>query len=389
VSVRATKKKKKKRRAVRRALRIGITCYPTFGGSGIIATELGRRLAKRGDEVHIISTALPYRLPSFERNIFFHEVVVEPYPLFQGTPPLALALATQMSECAEDHDLDVLHVHYAMPFATSAFLAKQLVAPRRLPVVTTMHGTDITVVGQQPALLRMTKFSIESSDRITSVSQALKDATIDTLGVKKPIRVIPNFVDPEVFAPRKKRVPLLAPAGARVLMHASNFRPVKNVEQVVRVFAAVHDRMDARLVMVGDGPEKPKAEHLARQLGVARHVLFLGNQEVMEELLPLADVFLLPSSTESFGLVALEAMSAGVPVVASRVGGLPELVEHGVSGYLEPVDDVEAFVRAVLRVLEDPKAARRMGRAGRRRAIDEFHVDRVVERYRKVYVELV
>jgi N-acetyl-alpha-D-glucosaminyl L-malate synthase BshA len=172
-------------------------------------------------------------------------------------------------------------------------------------------------------------------------------------------------------------------------MHASNFRPVKNVEQVVRVFAAVHDRMDARLVMVGDGPEKPKAEHLARQLGVARHVLFLGNQEVMEELLPLADVFLLPSSTESFGLVALEAMSAGVPVVASRVGGLPELVEHGVSGYLEPVDDVEAFVRAVLRVLEDPKAARRMGRAGRRRAIDEFHVDRVVERYRKVYEELV
>jgi N-acetyl-alpha-D-glucosaminyl L-malate synthase BshA len=276
-----------------------------------------------------------------------------------------------------------------MPFATSAFLAKHLVAPRRLPVVTTMHGTDITVVGQQPALLRMTKFSIESSDAITSVSRALKDATIATLGVKKPIVVIPNFVDPAVFAPRKKRVPLLAPAGARVLMHASNFRPVKNTEQVVSIFAAVHKRMDARLVMVGDGPDKPKAEHLARHLGVARHVLFLGNQEVMEELLPLADVFLLPSSTESFGLVALEAMSAGVPVVASRVGGLPELVEHGVSGCLEPVDDVDAFVRAVLSILEHPTAARRMGRAGRKRAIERFHVDRVVDRYRAVYEDLV
>jgi N-acetyl-alpha-D-glucosaminyl L-malate synthase BshA len=376
-------------RRARRALRIGITCYPTFGGSGIVATELGRRLAQRGDEVHIISTALPYRLPSFEKNVYFHEVVVEPYPLFQGSPPLALALATQMSECAEDHDLDVLHVHYAMPFATSAFLAKQLVAPRRLPVVTTMHGTDITVVGQQPSLLRMTKFSIESSDRITSVSRALKAATIASLGVTKPIEVIPNFVDPEIFAPRRKRLPLLAPAGAAVLMHASNFRPVKNVELVVRVFAAVHERMDARLVMVGDGPEKPKAEHLARQLGVARHVLFLGNQEVMEELLPLADVFLLPSSTESFGLVALEAMSAGVPVVASRVGGLPELVGHGVSGFLEAPGDTEAFVRSVLRVLEDGPLARRMGKAGRKRAIESFHVDRVVDRYRKVYEGLV
>jgi N-acetyl-alpha-D-glucosaminyl L-malate synthase BshA len=210
-----------------------------------------------------------------------------------------------------------------MPFATSAFLAKQLVAPRRLPVVTTLHGTDITVVGQQPAFFRMTKFSIESSDRITAVSQALKDATVESLAIQRPIEVIPNFVDPGVFAPKRRKPHILAPAGARVLMHASNFRPVKNVEMVVRIFAAVHERMEARLVMVGDGPEKPRAEALARSLGVAKHVLFLGNQEVMEELLPLADVFLLPSSTESFGLVALEAMSAGVPVVSSRVGGLP------------------------------------------------------------------
>jgi len=207
--------------------------------------------------------------------------------------------------------------------------------------------------------------------------------------VKKPIEVIPNFVDPEVFAPRRKRVPMIAPAGARVLMHASNFRTVKNVEQVVRVFAAVHDRMDARLVMVGDGPDKPKAEHLARQLGVARHVLFLGNQEVMEELLPLADVFLLPSSTESFGLVALEAMSAGVPVVASNVGGLPELVESGQTGFLVPPEDLSAHVRAVLKILGDAPLRRRFGAAGRKVAREQFDVDRVVERYRKVYEGLV
>ncbi|MGH7726828.1 MAG: N-acetyl-alpha-D-glucosaminyl L-malate synthase BshA [Candidatus Eiseniibacteriota bacterium] len=386
-AVRAVKSPKKPRRA-RRALRVGLTCYPTFGGSGIIATELGRRLAVRGDEVHFISMALPYRLPTYERNIFFHEVVVEPYPLFQQYPPLPLALATKMSEVADAHRLDVLHVHYAMPFAASAFLAKQLVAPRALPVVTTLHGTDITVVGQQPAYFRMTKFSIESSDRVTAVSHALREATVETLGIRKPIDVIYNFVDPEVFAPRRKRMPLLAPAGAVVLMHASNFRPVKNVDQVVRIFAAVHDRRDARLVMVGDGPEKPRAEELARQLGVGKHVLFLGNQEVMEELLPLADVFLLPSSTESFGLVALEAMSAGVPVVASRVGGLPELVEHGKSGLLEEAGDVEAHVRAVIKILEDPKLAHRMGAAGRKRAIEHFHVDRIVDRYRRVYEEL-
>jgi N-acetyl-alpha-D-glucosaminyl L-malate synthase BshA len=374
-----------RKRPLRRALRIGITCYPTFGGSGIVATELGRRLAERGDQVHFISMSLPYRLPAYESNVFFHEVAAETYPLFAQNPPLPLMLASMMADVAETQRLDVLHVHYAMPFATSAFLAKQLVAPRRLPVVTTLHGTDITVVGQQPAFFRMTKFSIESSDRITAVSQALKDATVESLGILQPIEVIPNFVDPDVFAPRRRRTHMLAPAGTRVLMHASNFRPVKNVEMVVRIFAAVHERMDARLVMVGDGPDKPRAEQLARELGVARHVLFLGNQEVMEELLPLADVFLLPSSTESFGLVALEAMSAGVPVVASRVGGLPELVESGVTGFLEPAGNLDAHVRAVMKLLGDGALRRRFGRAGRKVAREQFEVDRVVERYRKVY----
>jgi len=377
-----------KKRVLRRPLRIGITCYPTFGGSGIVATELGRRLAERGDQVHFISMSLPYRLPAYESNVFFHEVAAETYPLFAQNPPLPLMLASMMADVAETQRLDVLHVHYAMPFATSAFLAKQLVAPRRLPVVTTLHGTDITVVGQQPAFFRMTKFSIESSDRITAVSEALKAATVESLGIHKPIEVIPNFVDPDVFAPRRRRTHMLAPAGTRVLMHASNFRPVKNVEMVVRIFAAVHERMDARLVMVGDGPDKPRAEQLARELGVARHVLFLGNQEVMEELLPLADVFLLPSSTESFGLVALEAMSAGVPVVASRVGGLPELIESGVTGFLEPPGNLGAHVRAVMSLLEDGALRRRFGRAGRKVAREQFEVGRVVERYRKVYEEL-
>jgi N-acetyl-alpha-D-glucosaminyl L-malate synthase BshA len=376
------------RKKPRRALRIGITCYPTFGGSGIVATELGRRLACRGDQVHFISSSLPYRLPAYERNVFFHEVAVESYPLFQQYPPLPLALATMMADVAETQRLDVLHVHYAMPFAASAFLAKQLVAPRSLPVMTTLHGTDITVVGQQPAFFRMTQFSIESSDRVTAVSQFLKDATVDSLHISRPIEVIPNFVDPEVFAPRKRRPALLAPAGARVLMHASNFRPVKNVELVVRIFAAVRERMEARLVMVGDGPEKPKAEQLARTLGVAKHVLFLGNQEVMEELLPMADVFLLPSSSESFGLVALEAMSAGVPVVASRAGGLPELIDSGVTGFLPPLNDLDAHVKAVLTLLRDHALRRRFGRAGRKVARERFHVDRIVDRYRKVYESL-
>jgi len=382
-NARTTRKKTR-----RRPLRIGITCYPTFGGSGIVATELGRRLACRGDQVHFISSSLPYRLPAYERNVFFHEVSMESYPLFQGNPPLPLALATMMADVADQHRLDVLHVHYAMPFAASAFLAKQLVAPRALPVVTTLHGSDITVVAQQAAFLRMTKFSIESSDRVTAVSQFLKDATVDSLGIARPIEVIPNFVDADVFAPGKRRVPLLAPAGARVLMHASNFRPVKNVDMVIRIFAAVHERMDARLVMVGDGPDKPKAEQLARTLGVAKHVLFLGNQEVMEELLPMADVFLLPSSTESFGLVALEAMSAGVPVVASRVGGLPELIDSGVNGWLAAPADLDAHVAAALNLLSDEARRRRFGRAGRKVARERYHVDRVVDRYRKVYESL-
>ncbi len=374
-----------RRRRRRGPLKIGIACYPTFGGSGILATELGGQLATRGYEVHFISLALPYRRRSFTQNVFYHEVVIEPYPLFQSYSPLSLALAAKMSEVAEHHDLDLLHVHYVMPFAASAFLARELAKPRPLPVVTTLHGTDVTIVGQQPAFQRLTKFSIESSDAVTAVSRYLRERTIESLGIRRPIEVIYNFVDTERFAPRRRRDGPLAPADVPVLMHASNFRPVKNIDTLIRVFARVRQRRPCRLVLIGDGPEKEHAEDLCRELGVERHALFLGNQDIMEELMPLADVFLLPSLQESFGLVALEAMSAGVPVVASNIGGLPEVVANGQTGFLHDPDDEEGQAASVLRLLADPALRGRMGRAARRLAERRFGVDEAVDRYERVY----
>jgi N-acetyl-alpha-D-glucosaminyl L-malate synthase BshA len=382
----ATKKRRSRARAS--AMRVGIACYPTFGGSGIVATELGRRLAARGHEVHFISLALPYRQVPFSSRIYFHEVVVEPYPLFQTYTPLSLALAAKMSEVAENHELDLLHVHYVLPFAASAYLARELAKPRYLPVVTTLHGTDITVVGQQPAFHRLTKFSIESSDRVTAVSRYLKERTIESLGITRPIEVIYNFVDPKRFAPRRSRASWLAPADVPVLMHASNFRPVKNLETLIRVFARVRQERACRLVLVGDGPEKANAEALCRRLRVERHAIFLGNQDLMEELLPMADVFLLPSRQESFGLAALEAMSAGVPVVASNIGGLPELVADGHTGFLHDPDDVEGQAASVLRLLHDRALHARMGRAARRVARERFSVEDAVDRYELVYREV-
>jgi len=370
-----------------RRRRIGITCYSHFGGSGVGATELGLELARRGWEVHFIAHRLPFRLRRFESSIFFHEVTPATYPVFEQ-PPTNLALATKMVEVVENHSLDLLHVHYAMPFAASAYLARQLVQPRPLGVVTTLHGTDITVLGVEPAYSRITRFSIQSSDRVTAVSRFLAERARESLGVTRPIEVIYNFVDPAVFVPPCRRGLRLAPPDTRVLMHASNFRPVKNIPVVLEVFAGVRKHVRAKLVMIGDGPEKPPAEQLARQLGVDRDVLFLGNQDCMEELLPLADVFLLPSSSESFGLVALEAMSAEVPVVASRVGGLPEVVEDGVTGFLHEVTDIGGYVGSVLRLLRDEKLRRAMGQRARRVARERFDVDDMVDRYIRVYDSL-
>jgi N-acetyl-alpha-D-glucosaminyl L-malate synthase BshA len=367
--------------------RIGITCYSHFGGSGVVATELGLELAKRGWEVHFIAHRLPFRLRAFESNVFFHEALPSTYPVFDQVP-YNLALATKMVEVVENYRLEAVHVHYAMPFAASAYLARQLMLPRQLGVVTTLHGTDITVVGVEPAYFRVTQFSIESSDRVTAVSRFLKQRAEEALGIRKPIDVIYNFVDPKVFAPRRRSGLRLAPPDAKVLMHASNFRPVKNIPAVIQVFSEVRKRVKAKLVMIGDGPEKAGAEQLARELRVERDVLFLGNQDCMEELLPLADVFLLPSSTESFGLVALEAMSAEVPVVASNAGGLPEVVEDGATGFLHDSGHIEGFVDSVLRLLTDERLRRGMGRRARRVARERFAPDDMIDRYIQVYDSL-
>jgi N-acetyl-alpha-D-glucosaminyl L-malate synthase BshA len=371
----------------RKLLKIGISCYAHFGGSGVVASELGRELARRGHEVHLIASHLPFRLRSFEPNIFFHEATPAVYPVFEEAPS-NLALATKMVEVTENYMLDVMHVHYAMPFATSAYLAKQIMLPRALGVVTTLHGTDITVVGAEPSFFRITQFSMQSSDRLTAVSRFLKERAEATFGFTKPIEVIYNFVDPHVFAPKRdSRIRLAAP-GTKVLMHASNFRPVKNIPVVIQVFAEVRKKLQAKLVMVGDGPEKAAAEQLARELGVHRDVLFLGNQDCMEEMLPLADVFLLPSSSESFGLVALEAMSAEVPVICSNAGGLSEVVEHGFTGFLHDPAHVAGYTASVLKLLTNDPLRRTMGRRGRRVAMERFSAEEMVERYVKVYESL-
>jgi N-acetyl-alpha-D-glucosaminyl L-malate synthase BshA len=376
-----------RRRRPRGKLKIGISCYAHFGGSGVVASELGRELARRGHEVHLIASHLPFRLRSFEPNMYFHEAATAHYPVFEDAPS-NLALATKMVEVVENYTLDVLHVHYAMPFATSAYLAKQIMLPRQLGVITTLHGTDITVVGAEPAFFRLTQFSMQSSDRLTAVSQFLKERAEATFGVTRPIEVIYNFVDPRVFAPRTQGRLRLGGPGTKVLMHASNFRPVKNIPVVIQVFAEVRKRLEAKLVMVGDGPEKAGAEALARELGVHRDVLFLGNQDCMEEMLPLADVFLLPSSSESFGLVALEAMSAEVPVICSNVGGLPEVVEHGYTGFLHDPAHVAGFTASALKLLTNDTLRRTMGRRGRRVAMERFSAEEMIERYVRVYESL-
>ena len=375
------------RRSQRPRRKIGISCYAHFGGSGVVASELGRELARRGYEVHLIASRLPFRLRSFEPNIYFHEAAPANYPVFEEAPS-NLALATKMVEVVENYSLDVLHVHYAMPFATSAYLAKQIMLPRQLGVVTTLHGTDITVVGAAPSFFRITQFSMQSSDRLTAVSRFLKERAESTFGTTRPIEVIYNFVDPDVFAPRRASRIRLGGPGTKVLMHASNFRPVKNIPVVIQVFSEVRKRLEAKLVMVGDGPEKAGAEQLARELGVNRDVLFLGNQDCMEEMLPLADVFLLPSSSESFGLVALEAMSAEVPVVCSNAGGLPEVVEHGVTGFLHEPAHVAGYTASVLKLLGNDKLRRAMGRRARRVAIERFGAEEMIGRYIQVYESL-
>jgi L-malate glycosyltransferase len=369
-------------------VRIGITCHPTYGGSGAVATELGLELAARGHEVHFISYEQPFRLVGFRERVYFHEVEMDQYPLFEH-PPYSLALAVSIHEVAETHGLDLVHVHYAIPHAASAWIAREMLGGSPGPaIVTTLHGTDITLVGQHPSFQSITRFSILRSDGLTAVSRYLRDETEANFGVPvERIEVIPNFIDPERY--RRDLEPChratLAPRGEKIVMHVSNFRAVKRVEDVVRIFAGIRRSVVARLVMVGDGPERPRAQAAAREEGVEDDVIFLGKHTAVEELLACADLFLLPSTSESFGLAALEAMACGVPVVASQVGGLPEVVEEGVTGHLLPVGDVEGMARAGIRLLEDEAAWDTASRGARARAVERFSADRVVREYEAYY----
>lgn len=369
-------------------MRIGISCYPTYGGSGIVATELAMALAEGGDEVHVISYALPSRLTLCNPRIFFHEVVTPRYPLFDQYPPYSLALTTKMVEVARHQHLDVLHVHYAIPNAVSAVLARQIVAPLPLRVVTTLHGTDVTLVGVDPNYLETTRWGITQSDAVTAVSSSLRKDTVEQLGIENDIEVIPNFIDPSRFeqarhGPGARR---WAEPGERLLVHISNFRPVKRVIDVVETFRRVFRRIpSARLLMVGDGPERGRVEQHCRENGLCHAITFVGSLPLIEEVLVGADLFLLPSESESFGLAALEAMSCEVPVIGTRVGGVPEVVEDGRSGYLCPVGDVDGMAEAAVRLLGDESLRRSFGEDGRRRAVEVFGQDAVVARYRELY----
>ncbi len=369
-------------------MKIGITCYPTVGGSGVVATELGIALADGGDEVHFVSYALPSRLALPRPRVFFHEVVAPTYPLFVS-PPYTLALATKMAEVATHSGLDLLHVHYALPHAISGILARDLLAVERFPlkVVTTLHGTDITLVGQDRSYLPITRYGIEQSDGVTAVSRYLRDVTIRELGVRRNVEVIPNFVDASLYRPdgASAFARSLVRDGEAVLMHVSNFRPVKRIADVLGVFDRVRRRIPARLILVGDGPERSLAERIAAQGGFEAQTTFLGNVAAIETILPIAKIFLLPSDAESFGLAALEALACGVPVIGTDAGGLPEVVQTGRNGFLFPVGEVDGMADAALALLSDPPRWKAFSEAARRRAVEDFPRDAVVARYRALY----
>ena len=384
---------------------IGITCYPTFGGSGVVATELGKALAARGHTVHFIAYALPLRLEHVAQNLTFHEVRVNTYPLFEY-PPYALALASKMIDVATHDGLDLLHVHYAIPHATSAVLAQQILRSKgvEIPVVTTLHGTDITLVGKDPSFKPVVEHAIDASDGVTAVSDWLRRETYDSFDVSNEIEVIPNFVDTDRFRrqPKDHFKQAIAPDGERLIVHVSNFRKVKRTGDVVRVFARLWaegawpeghprhgDAGGVKLLMVGDGPDRMAAEALAREAGVWGEVRFIGKQEPVEEILSIADLFLMPSGSETFGLAALEAMACGVPVVSTDIGGLPELNLDGETGFLRPLGDVDGLTAAAREVLAHPALHARMAAAARDRAVAEFDLDRIVPRYEAHYDRMV
>jgi N-acetyl-alpha-D-glucosaminyl L-malate synthase BshA len=371
-------------------MKIGITCYPTYGGSGVVATELGIELAARGHQVHFITSSQPFRLTGREANIHFHQVEVYHYPLFEHAP-YDLALATRMAEVAEFYSLDILHVHYAIPHSVCALLARQMLAARgrHLPFITTLHGTDITLVGQDRSYLPITRFGITQSDGVTAISSHLRDRTREAFSIDSEIEVIRNFVNCDVYVRNPDLIAAMRPQFAgpdeKLLVHLSNFRPVKRILDVVETFARVARAVPSRLLLIGDGPDRSAAERLALQLGIQDRIHFLGKQDNVNELLPLADLMLMPSEMESFGLAALEAMACGVPAIATRVGGVPELIDDGINGRLFEVGDVEGMSQAAIALLTDEPARQRMAEAARKTAQDRFCASRIIPLYEEYY----
>jgi len=371
-------------------VKIGIVCYPTFGGSGVLATELGMTLSQKGYEVHFITYQQPVRL-NFDPNIYYHEVSVPTYPLFEY-PPYESALASTMVNVIINNKLDLLHVHYALPHASAAYLAREILKKQGLdiPFITTLHGTDITLVGRDPMYSPVVAFSINESDAVTAVSNSLRDETYKTFSIERDIQVIPNFVDIQRFYKSNKEhfKQMLAPKGERILMHVSNFRKVKRIEDVVRIFSKVRDVIPSKLLMIGDGPERQKAEEMARSLCIYNDVRFLGKQEEVDEIFSISDLFLLPSETESFGLSALEAMACGVPVISTNAGGLPEINIHGKTGYLSNVGDVDDMAKHAIALLKDEILLNQFKKNALEQA-KRFETANIIPMYEELYKEVV
>ena len=370
-------------------MKIGIVCYPTFGGSGVVATELGKALGRLGHEVHFITYSQPMRLDFFSQNIFYHEVTLQSYPLFKY-PPYQMALASKMVDITKFAKLDLLHVHYAIPHASAAYQAKQILALQgiNLPFITTLHGTDITLVGKDPSYEPVVSFSINKSDGVTAVSNDLREDTLRLFDVEKDIRVIPNFIDLDRFKRQKKEhfKKAICPNNEKLVVHTSNFRKVKRVEDAMRIFKQISDKMPAKLLLVGDGPERTNVEALSRELGVAENVRFLGKLDAVEEVLSVADLFLMPSEKESFGLAALEAMACEVPVISSNAGGIPELNIHGVTGFVSDIGDIDDMSKNAMHILHDDNLetfkAAALARA------KELDINKIVPQYEDYYREI-
>jgi N-acetyl-alpha-D-glucosaminyl L-malate synthase BshA len=371
-------------------MKIGIVCYPTFGGSGVLATELGKALAQKGHHIHFITYQQPVRLNGFIPNIFYHEVQVPTYPLFDY-PPYETALSSTLVDVIKNNHLQLLHVHYAIPHASAAYMAKKILEQEgiHIPVITTLHGTDITLVGRDKTYAPVVAFSINQSDAITAVSQNLRDETFNNFKIEKPIEVIHNFVDVQRFSrkPIDAFKKLIAPDGERVLLHASNFRKIKRVEDVVKIFYEVNQQIPSKLLFVGDGPERGHAEELSRKLNICDDVRFVGKQEQMEDILAIADLFLLMSEYESFGLAALEAMAAGVPVVSTNAGGLPEIMVQGITGYMGNVGDIQTMSGQAIDILENDERLEEFKKNAAQHA-QIFDIHNIVPLYERLYDEV-